>query len=73
MTPSPGNDDGSAVTAAGPPREEEGRVGRGCAELQAAVAEWLILSRAELLIRSRKSSFSDEAALAHGVKCVELG
>ena len=52
---------------------DEGRVGRGCHEMHHAVAEWLMLGRAEILIRSRKSSFSDEAALINGVRCIDLG
>ena len=51
----------------------EGRVGRGRRQMQHAVAEWLMLARSELLIRSRKSSFSDEAALQYGVRCVDIG
>ena len=53
--------------------DPDGRVGRGCRAMQLAVAEWMLLSRTELIIRSWKSSFSDEASLVHGVRCIDLG
>ena len=50
----------------------EGRVGRGVRAMQHAVAEWLMLAGADVIIRSGKSSFSDEAALAGGVACINV-
>ena len=41
--------------------------------MQHAVAEWLLLGRSDVLIRTRKSSFSDEAALVNGVRCIAVG
>ena len=51
----------------------EGRVQRDCRAVQHAVAEWLLLAQAvDVLIRSVRSSFSAEAALMHGVRCIDI-
>jgi len=51
----------------------EGRVRRDCRAVQHAVAEWLLLAQAvDVLIRSVRSSFSAEAALMHGVRCIDI-
>ena len=51
----------------------EGRVSRDCRAVQLAVAEWMLLAReADLIIRSRRSSFSAEASLARGVRCIDI-
>ena len=51
----------------------EGRVRRDCCAVQHAVAEWLLLAQVvDVLIRSVRSSFSAEAALMHGVRCIDV-
>ena len=50
----------------------EGREERDLRGVQRAVAEWVLLARADVIVRSRESSFSAEAALVHRTKCVNM-
>ena len=64
---------GKGGTDGGPGGGAEGRVQRDCRAVQHAVAEWLLLAQVvDVLIRSVRSSFSAEAALMHGVRCIDI-
>jgi len=65
-----GVDDGDGVGGDG--SAGEGREERDLRGVQRAVAEWVLLARADVIVRSRESSFSAEAALVHRTKSVNV-
>ena len=50
----------------------EGRERRDRRAVQRAVAEWMLLAGAEVIVRTRESSFSAEAALMNGASTVDI-
>ena len=61
--------EGAAAMEAG---TDEGRERRDRRAVQRAVAEWMLLAGAEVIVRTCESSFSAEAALMNGASTVDI-